>query len=423
MCGLNAEEREKVGRDPYADDLFRPLRSRQRCGHRVEDREIGEAPILTSPVFDIPQRRSALAKILRRVLGPEHHQPVWVVIRDWPEQHGIQDTEHRGVGANRQRQGADRGDQEGSTLQERSNGEADVLEDDVHRCDEEAEVKVTQLKKLELIREAKLFRLIPGRTKDSRLEASGVALIDDTTAFVVFDNLNQIARIDVSLKRSKRNGLWRAPSLGAGFEDIATDRARGATFGLIEAVEDFDGMLRGFVSEYNHERQLRDCTPLPGQFRKDNKGFEGLAHVRHKGREHLYALREANSSTSAGCRGRIDVFVRDGNDGWKASRRISLPGEAWFKDYSALACRDNRIAIVSQESARLWVARLDPRTQKLIRGSGTVYRFPGKNYLNVEGIDWLSADTLIAVSDRMKKDQPARAGRTDQSIHVFRIPG
>ena len=31
------------------------------------------------------------------------------------------------------------------------------------------------MKKLELIREAKLFRLIPGRTRKSRLEASGMA--------------------------------------------------------------------------------------------------------------------------------------------------------------------------------------------------------------------------------------------------------
>ena len=277
------------------------------------------------------------------------------------------------------------------------------------------------MKKLELIREEKLFRLIPGRTKDSRLEASGVALLDDSTAFVAFDNLNQIARIDVSLKYSKRNGFWRAPSLGAGFEEIATDRVRRSTFALIEAVEDLDGVLRGFIAEYDDQRRLRDCTPLPGQFRKENKGFEGLAHVRHKGREYLYALREANSRTM-GRRGRIDVYLRDRSGAWNASHRISLPDQARFKDYSALACRDNRIAIVSQESARLWVARLDARTQRVIRGSGTGYRFPGRNYLNVEGIDWLSADTLIAVSDRKKKDQPARCGRTDQSVHIFRIP-
>jgi hypothetical protein len=46
------------------------------------------------------------------------------------------------------------------------------------------------MKRLALIREEKLFRLIPGRTRKSRLEASGVALIDQSTALVVFDSLN-----------------------------------------------------------------------------------------------------------------------------------------------------------------------------------------------------------------------------------------
>ena len=278
------------------------------------------------------------------------------------------------------------------------------------------------MKKLELIREAKLFRLIPGRTRKSRLEASGIALADDATALVVFDSLNQIARIDVSLKPSRRNGIWPAPSLGSGFEDIAADPGGGATFGLIESVEDFDGVLRGFVAEYDRDGRLRQCSRLPGRFQKANKGFEGLAHSRHKGREYLYALREANVRTSSGIRGRIDVYVRGAKGGWKESHSLQLPDEARFKDYSALAYRDGQVAIVSQESARLWVARLNTRTHKLIPKSGAVYRFPGKHYRNVEGIDWLSRDTLIAVSDRMKKDQPATSAGTDQSIHVFRIP-
>jgi len=275
------------------------------------------------------------------------------------------------------------------------------------------------MKRLELIREEKLFRLIPGRTKKSRLEASGVALVDDSTALVVFDSLNQIARIDVSLRPSRRNRLWHAPSLGAGFEDIAADASLGSTFGLVESVEDFDGVLRGFVAEYDRKGRLRQCSRLPARVQKANKGFEGLTHVRHKGREHLYALREANRRSSG--RGRIDVYVRGAKGGWKELRSIELPDEARFKDYSALAYRDGRLAIVSQESARLWVGRLHTRTHTLVPGSGVVYRFPDRNYRNVEGIDWLSEDTLIAVSDRMKKDQPARSARTDQSIHVFRI--
>ena len=276
--------------------------------------------------------------------------------------------------------------------------------------------------KLELVREAKLFRLIPGRTKQSRLEASGVALIDASTALVVFDSLNHIARIDVSLKPSRRNRLWPAPSLGSGFEDVAADTRSGATFALVESVEDFDGVLRGFVAEYDRDGHLLQCAPLPMRVQKANKGFEGLAHSRHRGREYLYALREANFHTSSGQRGRVDVYVRSGTGAWKVSHSIQLPAEAQFKDYSALAYRDGRVAIVSQESARLWVARLDTRTRRLIPNSGAVYRFPSKRYRNVEGIDWLSADTLIAVSDRRKTDQPAKSADTDQSIHVFRIP-
>ena len=61
-------------------------------------------------------------------------------------------------------------------------------------------------RKLELVREEKLFRLLPGRRESGRLEASGVALVDDKTALVVFDNLNQVARIDLSLKRRASTG-------------------------------------------------------------------------------------------------------------------------------------------------------------------------------------------------------------------------
>jgi hypothetical protein len=108
-------------------------------------------------------------------------------------------------------------------------------------------------RKLELIREEKLYRLLPGRKKSSRLEASGVALSDESTALVVFDNLNWVARIDLSLEESHRNTLLPAPSLGSGFEDIAIDKDQHKVFCLVESVEDFDGHLRGFVSEYDTE--------------------------------------------------------------------------------------------------------------------------------------------------------------------------
>ena len=123
-------------------------------------------------------------------------------------------------------------------------------------------------RRLELIREEKLFRLLPGRTKHSRLEASGVALVNDTTALVVFDNLNQVARIDLSLKRHVRNALLPAPSLGAGFEDIGIDPRHRRVFCLVESVEDCDGLLRGFIAEYNEDGGFIRCSRLPGRLAK-----------------------------------------------------------------------------------------------------------------------------------------------------------
>jgi uncharacterized protein YjiK len=274
-------------------------------------------------------------------------------------------------------------------------------------------------RKLELIREEKLFRLLPGRTKHSRLEASGVALVDDNTALVVFDNLNQVARINLSLKRHATNALLPAPSLGSGFEDISIDHRHRRVFCLVESVEDFDGLLRGFVAEYNDDGHFIRCARLPSRMAKANKGFEGLAHLWRGSREYLYALCEPAHKVG---KGRIEVFVRARDGGWKASHRIHLPKRAEFEDYAALAYRYKQIAVVSQASARLWVAQIDEKARAVVQESEAVYRFPNKSYRNVEGIAWLAPDILVAVSDRKKKTQPDRCLEKDQSIHLFRIP-
>jgi hypothetical protein len=269
-----------------------------------------------------------------------------------------------------------------------------------------------------------LYRLLPGKKESSRLEASGVALVDDATALVVFDNLNQIARIDLSLKRRRSNGLAPAPSLGVGFEDITIDDKSGGVFCLIEALEDFDGDLRGFVAEYDSAGQFVRCTRLHTRFEKENKGFEGLEHVWRGRREQLYALCEGNHGKGARHGGgRIDVFARTRDGGWEAVNSIRLPKKADFDDYAALAYRFQQLAVVSQESARLWVARIDEKSRSVVPGSDKIYRFPSKSYGNVEGIAWLTPNTLVAVSDRRSADQPDRFAKKDQSIHMFRIPG
>jgi hypothetical protein len=192
---------------------------------------------------------------------------------------------------------------------------------------------------------------------------------------------------------------------------------------LIEALEDVDGQFRGFVAEYDAACRFVRCTRLDTGFASENKGFEGLTHVRRGGREYLFALCEGNLGTNARQGGgRIDAFTRAADQGWEPSHQIRLPKKAEFEDYAALAYRDGRVAVVSQASARVWVARVDGDAQALVPGSDAVYRFPKKGYGNVEGIAWLSDDTLVAVSDRKKAGQPGRCADKDQSIHVFRIP-
>jgi len=274
-------------------------------------------------------------------------------------------------------------------------------------------------RKLELLREEKLFRLLPGRTKHSRLEASGVALVDDKTALVVFDNINQVARIDLSFKRHPSNALLAAPSLGLGFEDITIDQRAHRVFCLVESVEDCDGMLHGFVAEYDQSGRFIRCSRLPARLAKANKGFEGIEHEWRAGREYLYALYEAAHKPG---KGHIEVFVRARDGGWKPSHQIQLPKRAEFEDYAAMSYRYRKLAVVSQDSARVWVAHIDEKARAVIPGPQPVYRFPSKRYGNVEGIAWLAPDILVAVSDRTKKRQPARFSDKDQSIHLFRVP-
>lgn len=279
-------------------------------------------------------------------------------------------------------------------------------------------------KKLELIREEKLYRLLPGRTKASPLEASGVAVVDDTTAVVIFDSLNFIAKVDLSLGPRDTDRFYPAPGLGEGYEDIALDREAGHVFCIIETLEDLDGEFRGFLMEFDANLDLLGHSRLAPTFESENRGFEGLAYGRHMGKEILFGLCEGNLGGDAERGGGlIHAFTREGGGGWTWLCEILLPKSAEFEDYASIAYCDGRLAVVSQASARLWVAEVDREAHKLIPGTEAVYRFPKKSYGNVEGIAWLSEDTLVAVSDRKKSDQPERCAKKDQSIHVFRIPG
>ncbi|MHC4937502.1 MAG: hypothetical protein ACYTHK_00865 [Planctomycetota bacterium] len=275
--------------------------------------------------------------------------------------------------------------------------------------------------KLELVRESKLYKLIPGKKKNSRLEASGVALVDDHRAAVIFDSLNLIALVDLSLKKSKQNRLCPAPSIGEGFEDIALDEKERRIYCIIESMEDSDGQYRGFVTEYDDQFRLQRCARLATAFTSPNKGFEGLAFLRRGGRQLLYAMCEGNLCTDAKSGGgRIQAFSRTRDGAWRWSHEVKLPMTAEFEDYAGLSYRRGRLAVISQASARLWIGKVDEKARTM--DDGVVYRFPKKSYGNVEGVAWIDDETLVMVSDKKKARQPEKCAERDQSIHIFRLP-
>ncbi len=62
----------------------------------------------------------------RRIGRPQIHQALWIAYRQRFEQHCIHHTEHRGIGADSQRQRQDRSDRKPRTLQQRTQAEAQI---------------------------------------------------------------------------------------------------------------------------------------------------------------------------------------------------------------------------------------------------------------------------------------------------------
>jgi len=282
---------------------------------------------------------------------------------------------------------------------------------------------------LRLVRERKLAELLAPPRSGAVYEASGVIAVG-THCYVALDNVRRVARIATHLRTNSDDHRWAGRARqGEGYEAITYSRAQRRFYLMIEAQKHPDGTYKGAIDEYDDDWRYRGRRWVDFAFEKRNTGFEGLASVEWRGQHYLLALCEGN-----GCRdshskrkhgqGRVHVLERRGRM-WHPVARIKLPKAVNFKDYAGMALHGDRVAVVSQESSRLWVGRLQ-RGKWAIGGKGRVYDLPRtkkgkKKYHTVEGISWLSPRTLVAVSDLRKKKHPKRSAKTDQSIHVFRI--
>ena len=283
---------------------------------------------------------------------------------------------------------------------------------------------------LTVVKERKLVELIAPPKGSSVLEASGVFAKGDHF-YVIFDNIRRVARIDRSLAQGRGLHRWFGTKRqGEGYEDIAYSPHLKRFYLLIEAEKHHDGTYKPLIDECDEHGKVRGRRWVNVAFQKRNTGLEGLAALRWKGKDYLLALCEGNRCRAGkkgrkGGGGRIHVLVRQ-HGHWDSIARIKLPRTVDFEDYSAVALRGDRIAVVSQMTSRLWIGKLR-RDTWTIAGSGRIYDLPRTKkgnirYCTVEGLCWLNDSTFVAVSDLVKRYHANRCHDADQSIHIFALP-
>jgi hypothetical protein len=282
---------------------------------------------------------------------------------------------------------------------------------------------------LRLVKERKLADLLGPPRSGAVYEASGVIAVGKQ-CFVALDNIRRVARVALHLREGSNDHRWASrPRQGEGYEAITYSHAQRRFYLLIEAQKHPDGSFKGVIEEFDGEWRFKGRRWVDFPLEKRNTGFEGLAPVEWRGQRYLLALCEGNRCNDSHTKrkhgeGRIHVLERRSRT-WAPVARIKLPKSVAFKDYADMALDGDRIAVVSQESSRVWVGRLR-RGRWAIVGKGRIYDLPRtkkgkKKYFTVEGISWLSPRTLVAVSDKTKKSHPNRGVKTEQSIHIFRI--
>lgn len=300
---------------------------------------------------------------------------------------------------------------------------------------------------------------------EPKFETSSVTMVDGE-AYAICDSSWSIYKFGLDLQpRGPLNIRFGDPNreedIDSDYEAIFHDD--GTFYVVRESIEDEDsGTYHSIIEEIvldpptaSLEEQGSESYSIQRQcstefeFDSDNKGFEGLVVVRDLSNEVvLLGLCEGNHCSKKydddRGNGRIvkmkrSVTVQGDECIWETMGTLDIPKSAYFADYSAMSIdKDGFIAITSQEDSQLWVGRLLGKDDKsglwdvenlAFDQMGEIFDFPKDNdcekiYCNIEGIHWLDDGTLLAASDKMKKQgkQHFRCREHDQSIHVFVLP-
>ncbi len=288
--------------------------------------------------------------------------------------------------------------------------------------------------RLDLLAEAKIKNLLKD-IKGKRYEASGIQY-KDNHFYVVLDNMPHPIRIsqDMDPRSEITTFIKVRGGKGSGYEDITYDPLKKRWYCLIEADETKCGALKPRVDTYSETFEFIESFWLDFKLKTDNKGMEGLSHLRYKGEDFILGLCEGNACKSGKKgrkpgKGRIQLF-RCAKDEWEHSGTIKLPKSVQFEDYSSLDFQDRYVTVVSQETSAVWVGRVrkDPSSlDDLWEDKGQTYLFPRNKdgkiiFCNLEGITWLKKGIFAVVSDKVKsRKQAKRCKHKDQSVHIFRL--
>lgn len=310
---------------------------------------------------------------------------------------------------------------------------------------------------LKLAHELPFASLFSDHKGQRKYEASSVVIVGDD-AYAVCDSSWAISKFGKKLTPfapgNVQIGEVKREEEDSGYEALLYDS--GTFYVVRESIKHHDKTYHAIIEELEMNGNIygiKDQCSTEFEFEGDSKGFEGATAIRDLNNEMvILALCEGNhcSETRKNDKGNGRLVamrkqVQANPDGtttsceWKTIRMINVPRSAWFKDYSAIAMTDSgKVGISSQEESQFWVGHLlgqntdglwDIDKLEFNTKLGFVLDFPKNDacetvYCNIEGVNWINDDMIMAVSDKMKGKgkQDFICNDKDQSVHVFVLP-
>jgi hypothetical protein len=315
---------------------------------------------------------------------------------------------------------------------------------------------------LQLVNELQFSELFRDQKSQSKYEVSDVIVADNKDVYAVCDSSWSISKFTTSLtpldpqnvqigNPTQRNSQEGESSYEALFQVNSVFYA--VRESILQPDSTYHAVIEEILVDPNQDQQYtvaRKC-PVDFLFGGDSKGFEGAIPIIDDATGDLIVLGLCEGNFCAeSSRGRErgngvivalrQVIAEDGSCNWTSVRQISIPSTAAFEDYSGIALNheSGQLIVSSQENSQVWIGELLGRNKStgmwnvLELGfedqSGVVYDFPKNQggqtiYCNIEGVHWLSNDTIIAVSDKMKSGkQGAQCAQHDESVHTFKLP-